>query len=483
MSTDNLGTGIPGSCHNQADSMMEESELSNSQKIQGEEGNNDSSDSNHQDDKCIALPLRFAVGDRVEAMMSCWESGTVIQHWDDGNPYRIRLDNQKVGDVNAPEDNDAYIRKPRNLSDYEGSDSCLCKECLAERAAQKKAAALALPGPPVDTGVYPPGFCPPGARKQGGDLCPTCGLSVDGGKAVGNGCTCPECVNKSGCKCGTKHAATAARERLRQKLNAKKKKARSRRQNSLPMLPVVEKVDKRAVDDLLSFIEGASAASSRSRSRSRSNSNSSDSSSSSSSSGGGGGGGGNDAPCKSKTGVIAPPKIPNSAKALKRERQRQRKVEQKQQKFNEEVAAEAHSAQAKATVVNTTSVKEADTKGASANTSISSLVGAAGGTSLNLEPQFEACACSMPDLLQPASTSEFEPTCSELFPSTSADYFDTMDEDDDFAAELEKFKSFIDQSFRMPTERQKVAINMGVIRTAVQKCRGERFGAQTMMAM
>eukprot|EP00729_Bicosta_minor_P000494 gene494-10267_t len=424
MSTDNLGTGIPGSCHNQADSMIEESELSNSQKIQEEEGNNDSSDSNHQDDKCIALPLRFAVGDRVEAMMSCWESGTVIQHWDDGNPYRIRLDNQKVGDVNAPEDNDAYIRKLRNLSDYEGSDSCLCKECLAERAAQKKAAALALPGPPVDTGVYPPGFCPPGARKQGGDLCPTCGLSVDGGKAVGNGCTCPECVNKSGCKCGTKHAATAARERLRQKLNAKKKKARSRRQNSLPMLPVVE-----------------------------------------------------------KTGVIAPPKIPKSAKALKRERQRQRKVEQKQQKLNEEVAAEAHSAQAKATVVNTTSVKEADTKGASANTSISSLVGAAGGTSLNLEPQFEACACSMPDLLQPASTSEFEPTCSELFPSTSADYFDTMDEDDDFAAELEKFKSFIDQSFRMPTERQKVAINMGVIRTAVQKCRGERFGAQTMMAM
>jgi G3E family GTPase len=37
--------------------------------------------------------LRFAVGDRVEANDGQFQPGQVIKLWDDGNPYRVRLDN------------------------------------------------------------------------------------------------------------------------------------------------------------------------------------------------------------------------------------------------------------------------------------------------------------------------------------------------------------------------------------------------------
>lgn len=52
--------------------------------------------------------LRFAVGTRVQANVGTWENGTVLKQWDEGNPYRVQLDDGN--EVWAPEDDDALIR-------------------------------------------------------------------------------------------------------------------------------------------------------------------------------------------------------------------------------------------------------------------------------------------------------------------------------------------------------------------------------------
>lgn len=58
---------------------------------------------------CIAKPLRFEVGAKVEANVSMgFKAGKVIKCWDEGNAYRIRLD---VGvEVWAPIDDDRFVR-------------------------------------------------------------------------------------------------------------------------------------------------------------------------------------------------------------------------------------------------------------------------------------------------------------------------------------------------------------------------------------
>jgi G3E family GTPase len=56
----------------------------------------------------IAKELRFAVGARVMAQVGKFRSGTVVKQWDDGNAYRIRLD-RKGGDVFAPIDTLDYV--------------------------------------------------------------------------------------------------------------------------------------------------------------------------------------------------------------------------------------------------------------------------------------------------------------------------------------------------------------------------------------
>lgn len=59
---------------------------------------------------CIAAPLRFAVGDKVEARVKGgFRPGAVIKQWDQGNPYRIRLDNGT--EVFGPLDDDRVVRK------------------------------------------------------------------------------------------------------------------------------------------------------------------------------------------------------------------------------------------------------------------------------------------------------------------------------------------------------------------------------------
>jgi len=59
--------------------------------------------------KASDAPLRFKVGDSVEACVGEFIRGTIIALWDQGNPYRIRLTN---GDeVWGPLDDDEFVRK------------------------------------------------------------------------------------------------------------------------------------------------------------------------------------------------------------------------------------------------------------------------------------------------------------------------------------------------------------------------------------
>lgn len=54
--------------------------------------------------------LRFPVGTVVEANVGKWTPGTVVKQWDDGNAYRIRLNDGNGTEVWAPVDVNAYVR-------------------------------------------------------------------------------------------------------------------------------------------------------------------------------------------------------------------------------------------------------------------------------------------------------------------------------------------------------------------------------------
>jgi len=56
--------------------------------------------------------LRFKVGDAVEANVGRgWTKGVIIAVWDDGNPYRIQLQDEEKTNVWGPVDEDSYVRK------------------------------------------------------------------------------------------------------------------------------------------------------------------------------------------------------------------------------------------------------------------------------------------------------------------------------------------------------------------------------------
>uniref|UniRef100_A0A7S4ELR4 CobW C-terminal domain-containing protein n=1 Tax=Pseudo-nitzschia australis TaxID=44445 RepID=A0A7S4ELR4_9STRA len=61
----------------------------------------------------VTEKLRFAIGDVVEANVGDFAKGKVVKHWDEGNAYRIELDNDQKVNVWAPIDIDVYVRKPR----------------------------------------------------------------------------------------------------------------------------------------------------------------------------------------------------------------------------------------------------------------------------------------------------------------------------------------------------------------------------------
>lgn len=54
--------------------------------------------------------LRFQKGDKVEANVGVYKSGTVIETMDEGNAYAIALDGPVKMEVWAPIDNDVYVR-------------------------------------------------------------------------------------------------------------------------------------------------------------------------------------------------------------------------------------------------------------------------------------------------------------------------------------------------------------------------------------
>lgn len=58
-------------------------------------------------------PLRFKVGDKIEANTGDWSPGTIIKVWDDGNPYRIELDDEEKTNIWGPDDVDAFVRAPK----------------------------------------------------------------------------------------------------------------------------------------------------------------------------------------------------------------------------------------------------------------------------------------------------------------------------------------------------------------------------------
>jgi G3E family GTPase len=54
--------------------------------------------------------LRFPVGTMVEANIGKFVKGKILKHWDDGNAYRIEIQDAQKTNVYAPVDIDAYVR-------------------------------------------------------------------------------------------------------------------------------------------------------------------------------------------------------------------------------------------------------------------------------------------------------------------------------------------------------------------------------------
>ena len=54
--------------------------------------------------------LRFKKGDKVQANVGEWVKGKVIGTWDDGNPYRIELEDGSNTNVWGPIDTDEYVK-------------------------------------------------------------------------------------------------------------------------------------------------------------------------------------------------------------------------------------------------------------------------------------------------------------------------------------------------------------------------------------
>jgi len=61
----------------------------------------------------VVRELRFKIGDLVEANVGTWKPGKIIHCWDDGNPYRIEIDDEEKTNVWGPVDEDAFVRARR----------------------------------------------------------------------------------------------------------------------------------------------------------------------------------------------------------------------------------------------------------------------------------------------------------------------------------------------------------------------------------
>eukprot|EP00416_Gambierdiscus_australes_P033436 CAMPEP_0171109406 /NCGR_PEP_ID=MMETSP0766_2-20121228/70757_1 /TAXON_ID=439317 /ORGANISM="Gambierdiscus australes, Strain CAWD 149" /LENGTH=359 /DNA_ID=CAMNT_0011571139 /DNA_START=162 /DNA_END=1241 /DNA_ORIENTATION=+ len=61
----------------------------------------------------VTKELRFKLGDEVEANVGVWTRGKIIRLWDEGNPYRIELQDGEKTNVWGPEDDDQWVRAPK----------------------------------------------------------------------------------------------------------------------------------------------------------------------------------------------------------------------------------------------------------------------------------------------------------------------------------------------------------------------------------
>ena len=59
---------------------------------------------------CQAEELRFDVGDTVYANIGEFAEGRILKTWDQGNPYRVEIQNEEKSNVWVPIDNDDYVR-------------------------------------------------------------------------------------------------------------------------------------------------------------------------------------------------------------------------------------------------------------------------------------------------------------------------------------------------------------------------------------
>ncbi|RJU87091.1 MAG: GTP-binding protein [Candidatus Poseidoniales archaeon] len=60
--------------------------------------------------KCMAEDLRFNVGDTVYANIGEFTEGRILKIWDQGNPYRVEIQNDEKSNVWVPIDNDDFVR-------------------------------------------------------------------------------------------------------------------------------------------------------------------------------------------------------------------------------------------------------------------------------------------------------------------------------------------------------------------------------------
>lgn len=59
---------------------------------------------------CKAEELRFNLGDKVYANIGEFTEGRIVKTWDQGNPYRVEIQNAEKSNVWVPIDNDDYVR-------------------------------------------------------------------------------------------------------------------------------------------------------------------------------------------------------------------------------------------------------------------------------------------------------------------------------------------------------------------------------------
>ena len=61
--------------------------------------------------ECLAEDLRFGVGDFVFANVGEFKLGKILKCWDQGNPYRVELQNEEKTNIWVPMDNNNFVRK------------------------------------------------------------------------------------------------------------------------------------------------------------------------------------------------------------------------------------------------------------------------------------------------------------------------------------------------------------------------------------